>query len=63
MIPELMWFGAFWLAATCACMAMREREASERRHVNWLADRSRKRKTPTVRNRCRYAMAYMRPAK
>ena len=59
MIQELMWFGAFWLAVACACRALRERKASERRHVNWLADRSRGRKATAMRDRCRYAEAYM----
>ena len=36
-------------------------EYSERMHVNRLADRSRARKAPTVRNRCRYIRAGWRP--
>lgn len=38
-------------------------EYSDRMHVNRLADRSRARKAPTARRRCRYTMAMYRPGK
>lgn len=65
MIPEMVWYGLLFVAVICLLMLLAESETlaewSERRHVNWLADRSKKRKAATMRERCRYARAYMRP--
>lgn len=48
-----------WLAAEPETLA----DYSDRMHVNRLADRSRSRKAPAVRKRCRYSMAMYRPGK
>ena len=42
-----------WLGAESETLA----EYSERRHVAWLADRSRRRKAPQARRACRYVQA------
>ena len=48
-----------WLAAEPETLA----DYSDRMHVNRLADRSRARKAPGARQRCRYAVAMYRPGK
>lgn len=67
MIHELTRFAILAFVAICALIPLAESETleewSERRHVNWLADRSKGRKAATVRAKCKYARAYMRPAK
>ena len=67
MIPELTRFAILAFTAICALLPLAESERledwRERRHVNRLADRSRGRKATTARSQCRYARAYMRPAK
>ena len=48
-----------WRAAEPETLA----DYSYRMHVNRLADRSRARKAPAMRKRCRYAVAMYRPGK
>ena len=48
-----------WLAAEPETLA----EYSDRAAVNRLADRSRKRKAPAMRKRCRYIQAGWKPGK
>lgn len=38
-------------------------DAAERRHINYMADRSRRRPPQAVRSRCRYIQAGYRPGK
>lgn len=48
-----------WLAAEPETLA----DYSDRMHVNRLADRSRARKAPGTRQRCRYIQAGWKPGK
>ena len=61
MIPELIFFVALFLVCVVPLMMLSEPEtlaqASERRHVNYLADQSKKRSAPGMRPRCRYIRA------
>ena len=58
---EISLFGLLFLAVMLALIGMAEsetmREYSERRHIKWLADKSRKKKAQTMRPRSRYIRA------
>lgn len=61
MIPELTRFVILAALAICALLPLAESETlaewSERRHVNKMADRSRRRKAPTMRAKCQWGGA------
>ena len=67
MIPELIRFAALCVGGVIVLCCLAERvtleDYSEKRHVDKLADRSRKRKAPTARKVCRYAVSMWRPDK
>ena len=58
---EIALFGLLFLVVSLALIALAEseplRDYAERRHVNYLADRSRRKKAHTVRPLCKYIRA------
>ena len=58
---EIALFGLLFLVCALALIALAESEAlrdyAERRHVNYLADKSRRKKAQTMRPRSRYIRA------
>ena len=58
---EIALFGLLFLIVSLALIAMAEsepmRDYAERRHVNYLADKSRRKKAQTMRPRSKYVRA------
>ena len=63
MIPELTYLAVLVVLGGLALVWLAEsgrlEDHSEKRHVNKLADKSRKRKAPTMRRACRWAVAFL----
>lgn len=60
MIKELVNFALIWMLAVGIVLLLAKRD-NDRNWINRLADRSMKRKAPTVRRACRYVRAGWRP--